>query len=95
MDCDDDLNFQRASKFHFADNSNRQRVEFLDTVTGFEFESHIFVVDKAALLTSGYRSGDGIYDATLRMALRVAASTLEEATVVMDGTGDRSSGVRW
>lgn len=84
------LGLPAAFEFHFAENSSRQRRSFLQTVSAFAFETHVFAVDKARTRGPGLQIKESLYKWTSRMAFENAAEHLEDATVVIDGSGDRT-----
>jgi hypothetical protein len=79
-----------AFEFHFSENSDRQRRAFLEAVTRFRFETHVFVVNKALTTGPGLRIKESLHKWTTRMAFENAASFLNDATIVIDGSGDRA-----
>jgi hypothetical protein len=84
------LGLPRGFEFHFAQNSARQQRAFLEVVARFPFEHHVFAVDKARTTGPGLRLKESLYKWTVRAAFENAADFIADATVVIDGSGDRA-----
>lgn len=78
-------------EFHFHDDSHDRRLAFLSTVARHDFYCYTFTLDKASprLTGPGFRHRSPGYKWVCRIALENAASDLEDATVVIDGSGER------
>lgn len=87
------LELPPSYEFHFHRDSHDRRLALLSAVARHQFACYTFTFDKAALRLSGagvsHRSSD--YRWVCRIALANVASDLElqDATVVIDGSGER------
>lgn len=84
-----ELSLARNYEFHFARNSKRVRREFLGAVSHFQFQYHVFALEKAHVNSPGFQHKDSLYKWTARTAFENAKPFLVEATVTLDKCGDR------
>lgn len=79
-------------EFHFTDDGHERRLAFLSTVQRSDFACYTFTLDKASpkLIGPGLRHRESAYKWGCRIALQNAASDLNDATVVIDSSGDRT-----
>jgi Protein of unknown function (DUF3800) len=98
-DCDDRISLLRSElrlpssfEFHFSDNTNQQREAFLRAITRFDFRYHIFALNKdpKVLTGRGFDFKESLYKFAARMTFENAKPYLENATVVIDGSGERA-----
>jgi hypothetical protein len=75
-------------EFHFAENSARQRIELLRTVTAFRFNYHAFGLDKQSANPADVAGKHGLYKWTAQSVIEFARPHLREATLVIDKRGE-------
>jgi len=78
-------------EFHFHDDPHDRRLAFLSVVARHDFYCYTFTLDKASprLFDNAFRYRDSGYKWVCRTALENAKADLHEATVVIDGSGER------
>ena len=78
-------------EFHFHGDNHDLRLAFLSTVAWQDFTCYTFTLDKASpMLTGrGLRQKDSGYKWVCRIVLENVAGDLEDATVIIDGSGER------
>ena len=76
-------------EFKFAKLSQRHRESFLKEINGFDFCYHSIVINKAAIHGEGFRIKESFYKFTCSLVLKNASALLNDATVIIDGCGDR------
>jgi hypothetical protein len=76
-------------EFHFAKMDRLRREKFFKEINGFEFGYYAIVINKAALHGEGFKIKESFYKFACGLVLKNAASMLNDATVVIDGSGDR------
>ena len=79
-------------EFHFHDDSHTRRLALLNTVAHQDFNCYTFTLDKASprLTGEGFRHKDSGYKWVCRIALENMGNDLSDATIVIDGSGDRT-----
>lgn len=96
--CDQRIDALRAelkhapgSEFHFTKNSLRVRHAFLEAVCEYPFFFHVFALNKdPKLLTGpGFQFKDSLYKFAARLTFENAKPYLQNATVVIDKSGNR------
>ncbi len=85
------LRVAEKSEFHFHSDSHTRRLAFLTTVASQSFSCHTFTLDKTSprLTGQGFKYRGAGYKWVCKVALENAASDLQGATVVIDGSGER------
>jgi hypothetical protein len=78
-------------EFHFHNDGHDRRLAFLSTVARQDFFCYTFTLDKASprLTGPGFRYRSPGYKWVCRIALENAGSDLQDATIVIDGSGER------
>jgi hypothetical protein len=86
------LKLPQQYEFHFHDDSHQRRLAFLGAVKNHRFICHTFTLDKASerLTGPGFKYRGPAYKTVCRMALENAAADMKNATVIIDGSGDRT-----
>jgi hypothetical protein len=86
-----ELGFGVGQEFKFHDDSHRRRLALLSTVTAHDFTCHTFTLNKGAsrLTGPGFEYPQAAYKWVCGIALDNAKAFLDEATVVIDGSGNR------
>ena len=84
-----ELGLPEDVEFHFNKSSNRFRSSFLEAVALHEFFYFAFVLNKRRLTAQGFQSPDSLYKYTFGMVFENAKPYLDEAIVIIDGSGDR------
>ena len=84
------LALPKQFEFHFAENSVRQQQAFLETIAPFEFQSHIFALNKVRASGPGFGHKDSLHKWSARTMFEKASPYLNDATVVIDGSGERA-----
>jgi Protein of unknown function (DUF3800) len=83
------LGLHREFEFHFAKLDRPRREIFFKEINGFDFCYFAIVINKAALRGEGFAVKESFYKFACGLVLKNAAATLEAATVVIDGSGNR------
>lgn len=85
------LGLPPGHEFHFHGDGHQRRLAFLSTVQGHEFSCYTLTLDKASpdLTGSGFEHKAFAYEWVCRIALENVAAHLENATVILDGSGER------
>ena len=80
-------------EFHYAHNSLRVKEAFLRRIYQHSFTYHAFVIDKISLQSSGERLkfGKDLHRFAILRAIELSRSYLDDATVTIDGSGERKS----
>ncbi|MDP2661051.1 MAG: DUF3800 domain-containing protein, partial [Dehalococcoidia bacterium] len=78
-------------EFHFHGDSHDRRLALLSAVSRQDFSCYTFTLDKGSprLTGAGFKYRSPGYKWVCRTALENVASDLENATVVIDGSGER------
>lgn len=84
------LSLPRAYEFHYSHNSKRIREKFLDAVSSFSFNAHVFALDKERVTGPGFQYKDSLYKWTAKTVFQNAKDYLRDATVILDKYGDRT-----
>lgn len=86
-----ELGLQPAFEFHFSRNSERVRHAFLGAVAAEDFFYHAFSLNKdpEKLWGPGFNVKESLYKYVSRLVFENAKPYLQDATVVIDGSGDR------
>ncbi len=86
-----ELGWSEDSEFHFARNSDRQRCEFLQAVARYQFFYYGFVLNKdpRKLWGPGFEQKESLYKFTCNLVFENARDKLQNATVVIDESGNR------
>ncbi|MYD65481.1 MAG: DUF3800 domain-containing protein [Chloroflexi bacterium] len=81
-----------SAEFKFSKDSNRTRLAFLDVVEPFRFRYRAFVLNKdpARLYGPGFNSKDSLYRWVCGTALKDVSGEWEDATVVLDRSGEKT-----
>lgn len=79
-------------EFHFHDDSHDRRLALLSTVARQHFWCYTFTLDKASprLTGPGFRHRSPDYKWVCRTAIDNVASELQDATIIIDGSGERT-----
>ena len=86
-----ELHLTNNYEFHFGKNSWKTREAFLRSVQPFDFQYHIFVLDKSpqTLDNLPFRDSESLYKYTAGLLFENASPYLNEVTVIADKTGSR------
>ncbi len=78
-------------EFHFHDDPHQRRLAFLSVAAKHDFYCYTFTLDKFSPRLSGPGFGfpDSAYKWVCKTALQNASTELKDATVVIDGSGER------
>jgi hypothetical protein len=87
----EELNLDPGFEFHFSKNAKRVRRAFLEAVTPYDFFYHVFALNKdpQKLYGPGFDHKESLYKFTTRLTFENAKPYLSNATVIIDGSGDR------
>lgn len=87
-----EMGLPASFEFHFRDDSHKRRLAFLEAISSYDFVYHAFVLDKnpAKLYGKGFQYKDSLYKYVCGLVFENAKPHLHRATVVIDGSGDRS-----
>lgn len=76
-------------EFHFSKMKPKYRIAFLKAVSGFEFFYFTVTINKSRLKGEGFNYPDSFYKYTCGMVFENAKPYLNDAVVVIDGSGGR------
>ena len=79
-------------EFKFSKDSHNTRTRFLDIVTPYQFSYRAFVLNKdpEKLYGPGFNSKDSLYKWVSGIALKDVSAEWDEATVILDRTGEKA-----
>lgn len=83
------LGFSPGFEFKFAKLDRKHRECFLKEINGFQFCYYSIVINKQALHGEGFKVKESFYKFACQLVLKNASAMLNDATVVIDGSGDR------
>lgn len=83
------LSLPAGFEFHYSENTVRQQRAFLEEIARFDYECHVFALNKARLANAGLSVKENIYNWTARTTFEHAREFLDESTIVIDGSGNR------
>jgi hypothetical protein len=85
------LNLPPRFEFHFHDDTHERRLALLSVIASRDFYCYSFTLDKASpkLTGQGFRHRAPGYKWVCKTVLDNAAADLKNATVVIDGSGER------
>jgi hypothetical protein len=86
-----ELGWKEGSEFHFSRNSDRQRCQFLQAVAPYDFFYYGIVLNKdpEKLWGPGFDHKESLYKFTCRLVFENARDKLQDATVIIDESGNR------
>ncbi|MBI5424364.1 MAG: DUF3800 domain-containing protein [Opitutae bacterium] len=84
-----ELNLPDTFEFHFSKLKQAWREEFLRTLSRYEWFYFAVVLNKAKLTGKGFQFPDPFYKYTCGLVFQNAKPYLEDAIVVIDGSGGR------
>ncbi len=84
------IGFAANREFHFANLKPALRVGFLETVAPFGFEYYSIVINKRNLTGPGFHFKESFYKYSCRLVMNNAKAVLNNATVIIDGSGDKT-----
>lgn len=86
-----ELGLPRDYEFHFASNSRKVRLAFLEAVAPYEFFYHAFALNKDPdkLYGPGFNFKGLLYKYVCGLVFENAKPYLADATVIIDKSGDR------
>lgn len=86
-----ELGWGDGSEFHFSRNSDRQRCEFLRAVAPYQFFYYGIVLNKdpKKLWGPGFDQKESLYKFTCSLVFENAREKLQDATVIIDESGNR------
>lgn len=84
------LKFPDDVEFKFVKSSQRVREKFLEATRPFNFRVRSLVIDKSLIRSDELRSNkNSFYSYTIKMVLKYSGSSVLNAKVKIDGSGDR------
>jgi hypothetical protein len=83
------INFYSQAEFHFTKLKDTYRIGFLEAVAPFEFEYYSIVINKEKLKGPGFHFKNSFYKYSCRLVMNNAKKVLSNASVIIDGSGDR------
>jgi hypothetical protein len=83
------INFRPQAEFHFAKLKDTFKLGFLEAVAPFDFEYFSIVINKGKLRGPGFHFKGSFYKYSCRLVMSNAKALLDNATVIIDGSGDR------
>lgn len=85
-----DLGFSDDSEFKFFKTQKRFRVQFLETISPFNFNIRALVVDKKNIYSSELRNNkNSFYSYFIKEVIKHNGGTIFNAKIRIDGSGDR------
>lgn len=84
-----ELGFPAKFEFHFNKVKGSLREAFLSAVAGYDFFYFSIVINKAKLQGPGFKFKESFYKYTCGLVFENAKPYLDNATVVIDGSGSR------
>lgn len=86
-----ELKLNDSFEFHFSNNSKKIRTAFLDAVHRYPFSYWVFALNKGSekLYGPGFNHKESLYKWCARTTFDNAKNYLDNATVVVDGSGRR------
>ena len=90
-DLRSELSLPAGYEFHFTENSKSIREFFLQKVYRHAFYYHVFALDKdpGKLYGAGFNHKESLYQFAVRLTFENASPYLDNASVVIDRSGDR------
>ncbi|MBI4288270.1 MAG: DUF3800 domain-containing protein [Chloroflexi bacterium] len=87
----DQLGLPANYEFHFHGDSHERRLALLGAAARQDFSCYTFTLDKASprLTGRGFKYRDPSYKWVCRIALENMTSDLQNATIIIDGSGER------
>lgn len=83
------LQWSATTEFKFAKLDKHRREQFFKEINGFDYCYYSIVINKPTLRGEGFTVKESFYKYACRLVLSNAAAMLADATVVIDGSGDR------
>ncbi|MEX0918662.1 MAG: DUF3800 domain-containing protein [Candidatus Paceibacterota bacterium] len=84
------LGFPENVEFKFFKSKNSVRKKFLETISPFQFRIRSLVIDKKIIQSQELRNNkNSFYSYIIKMALKYSDSSILDAKVKIDGSGDR------
>lgn len=84
-----ELGFNESFEFHFKENSNRVRKAFFEAIRTYDFFYFAIVINKANLYGPGFNFKESFYKYTCSLVFENAKPHLDNAIVVLDGSGGK------
>ncbi len=85
-----ELNFPDNTEFKFTKSSEKTRIKFLQTVNVFNFKIRSLVVDKSKIRSDELKNNkESFYGYFIKTALKYSGSSIYQASIKIDGSGDR------
>ncbi len=85
------LKMNDSEEFKFNKSSNKIRTEFLSTVNNFDFRIRCLVVNKKQIYSSELKTKkESFYAYFIKEVLKHSNSTIYDAKIRLDGSGDRT-----
>ncbi len=83
----DRLGWSRKSEFHYKNNSDRVREQFINLVAEQSFFYYAIVLNKSKLWGEGLKNKESFYKYACRLVFENAKEKLDGATVIIDESG--------
>jgi len=85
-----DAGFSDRVEFKFNKSRRKIREGFLETVSVFNFRIRSLIIDKSLILSEELRNNrESFYSYAIKMLLKYSNATISEASIKIDGSGDR------
>lgn len=84
-----ELGYDDSFEFHFKENSNRQREAFFEVIKPYDYFYFAIAINKAKLYGPGFNYKEPFYKYTCSLVFENAKPYLDNAIVVLDGSGSR------
>jgi hypothetical protein len=84
-----ELSFPPHFEFHFNKLRSDYREAFLKAVSPCEWFHHAIIINKQKLTGKGFQNADSFYKYTFGLVFENAKPYLSDATVIIDGSGNR------
>ncbi len=85
-----ELGYKDDFEFHFAHNSFKIRESFFSAVAPYNFFYYSIVLNKEKLYWEGFKNKQSFYKYTTSLVFENAKDKLENARIIIDGSGDKA-----
>jgi len=86
-----ELKFSDNTEFKFCKTQRSVRIKFLQTIAPFQFKIRSLVVKKSEIRSPELRgSKESFYGYFIKMALKYSGGSIIDASIKIDGSGDRT-----
>ena len=84
-----ELNLRKGFEFHFSKLDKSRREAFLNALCIYDFYYFAIVINKSGITGPGFQYKESFYKYACSLVFENAKSCLEDATIIIDGSGTR------